>query len=71
MKKYQYLISYNFQKEGCLGSCSGTSQIYRDKKIKSFEDINDLIKFLTERIEGASNLAVYNFIYLGRHKVKS
>ena len=70
MKKYEYLVSYQFQKEGIIGSCSGVSQIYRDKKIKSFKDINELTKFLTESIEGASNLAIYNFILLGKAKVE-
>ena len=70
MKKYEYLISYNFQKEGYLGASNGTSQIYRDKKIKSFEDINEIAKVLTDSIDGASNLAIYNFILLGRNKFK-
>lgn len=70
MKKYAYLVSYIFQKEGCLGPSTGTSQIYRDKKIKTFEDINELVKFLTETIEGASNLSIFNFILLGKRKVE-
>lgn len=69
MKKYEYLVSYIFQKEGYIGPSTGTSQIYRNKKIKTFEDINELVKFLTESIEGASNLAIVNFILLGRRKV--
>ena len=68
-KKYQYLISYNFQKEGILGYCSGTAQIYRSKKIKSFQDINEIIRFLNDTIEGASNIAVYNYILVGKCKV--
>ena len=71
MRKHEYLVSYNFQKEGYIGMSSGTTQIYRKKKIKSFEDINDIIDFLVKRIDGASNLAIYNFIYLGKHKVKN
>ena len=70
MKKYEYLVSYHFQKEGVIGYCSGTSQIYRDKKIKSFKDVNGLTKYLTTTIEGASNLAIYNFILLGKVKVE-
>ena len=69
MKKYCYLVSYVFQKEGYLGPSTGTSQIYRNKKIKSFDDVNELTKFLTESIEGASNLSIFNFILLGKHKV--
>lgn len=71
MKKHAYLVSYNFQKEGYIGMSSGTSQVYRDKKIKAFNDINDLVQFLEKRIDGASNLAIYNFIYLGKHRVNN
>lgn len=68
MKMYDYLVSYNFTAEGYLGSSSGTSQISRKKKIKTFEDINELSKFIQERIPGSSNIAINNFILLGRNK---
>ena len=69
MKQHAYLVAYQFQREGYFGPSFGTSQIYRNKKIKSFEDIDALSKYLTGRIDGASNLSIYNFIYLGRHKM--
>lgn len=68
MKMYDYLVSYHFRADGYLGSSTGTTQLSRKKKIKTFEDINELNKFLTERIEGATNLTVYNFVLLGRNK---
>lgn len=68
MKKYDYLIAYNFSCKGYLTPCSGTIQVSRDKKIKTFDDINELNKFISESIDGASNVSIYNFILLGRNK---
>lgn len=68
MKKYCYLVSYWFLQEGFLTPSHGTSQIYRKNKIKTFDDINELNKFITDGIEGVSNLGIYNFILIGRVK---
>jgi hypothetical protein len=68
MKMYDYLVSYNFSAAGYLTHCTGTMKLSRKKKIKTFEDIDEVNKFISESIEGASNLAVYNFILLGRNK---
>ncbi len=68
MKMYNYLVSYVFSKEGYLTYCSGTAQISRKTKIKTFEDINEVSNYLTESIDGAQNLSIYNFILLGRNK---
>ena len=68
-KMYQYLVIYSCKKDGFLGACTVVSQIYRDKKIKSFNDINALTAYLTETNEGVSNVGIMNFILLGRHKV--
>lgn len=68
MKMYDYLVAYNFTAEGYLGYCTGTTQISRKKKIKTFEDINELNKFISNRIDGASDVNIYNFILLGRNK---
>lgn len=65
---YDYLVSYNYSAEGYLGYCTGTIQIYRKKKIKTFQDINELNKFITESIDGSSNVAIYNFVLLGRNE---
>lgn len=70
MKKYEYLVAYNFQRDGYLGTCTGSSQILTDKKIKSYADIIELNKIITKSIEGSSNLGIYNFILLGKIKVK-
>ena len=68
MKKYDYLVAYNFSKEGYLTPCKGTMCISRKKKIKTFEDINELNKLLADRIDGATSLSICNFILLGRNK---
>ena len=72
MKMYDYLIAYNFGAEGFLGPCSGTIQISRKKKIKTFEDISEVIKFITDRLsdnyQKVNNVSIYNFILLGRNK---
>lgn len=68
MKMYDYLVSYNFSATGYLTPSTGTMQISRKKKISTFEDINELNKFITESIDGSSNVAVYNFILLGRNE---
>ena len=68
MKKYDYLIAYDFSCKGYLTPCSGTIQVSRDKKIKTFDDINELNKLISESIDGASNVSIYNFILLGRNK---
>lgn len=68
MKMYDYLVAYIVSREGYLTPCYGTNQISRKKKIKTFEDINELNKLLADRIDGATTLSIYNFILLGRNK---
>ena len=68
MKMYQYLVSYTFEKEGCLTWCTGSAQVYRKYKIRNFEDLNELTNYLTEGIKGARNLSISNFILLGRYE---
>lgn len=63
-KQYEYLVAYMFSKEGCLTPCSGTTQVIRDRKITSWEDIVSIQELITQRIDGAFNLGVYNFILL-------
>ena len=67
-KQYEYLVAYRFSKEECLTPCSGTTQVLRDRKIKSWEDIESIQRLITQRIDGAFNLGVYNFILLGKKK---
>lgn len=68
MRTYDYLVSYNFSADGYLTPCTGTTQISRQKKIKTFQDINELNALITDKIEGSTNVSVYNFILLGRNK---
>lgn len=68
MKKYDYLVAYNFSANGYLTPGTGTIIISREKKIKTIEDINELNKLIEASIPDAYNLSVYNFILLGRNK---
>lgn len=70
MKMYEYLVAYKFSAKGYLTACDGTMTIFRRKKIKSSEDLNEVKKFIEENInvEDVSNLSIYNLILLGRNK---
>ena len=71
MKMYDYLVAYKFNAEGFLTSCDGTMQIARNKKIKTFIDINEVTKFITDNISdynNVTNVSIYNLIFLGRNK---
>jgi hypothetical protein len=70
MKMYEYLVAYKFSAKGYFPSCDGTMTIFRRKKIKSCEDLNDVKKFIEENInmEGVSNVSIYNLVLLGRNK---
>ena len=68
MKMYDYLVADNFTAEGYLTASSGTMHVSRKKKLNTFEEINSLRDFIAEQIPGAKNIAIYNFIMLGRHR---
>lgn len=68
MKTYDYLIAYTFSSKEYLTPCTGTIQASLAKKIETFEDINEISKDIAERIEGATNVSIYNFILLGQNK---
>ena len=68
MKTYDYLVAYNFNAEGYLTYSTGTMCVSREKKLDTFEELNSLVKFITEQIPGAKNVSVYNFVLLGRNK---
>jgi hypothetical protein len=53
-----------------MGTCTGSAQMLTDRKIKSYTDILELNKVLSNSIEGSSNLGIYNFILLREIKVK-
>ena len=68
MKLYDYLVAYNFTAKGYLGPSTGVSHISRKKKIKTFDDITELRKLIESGIDGASNVAIYNIVLLGRNR---
>lgn len=68
MKTYDYLVAYNFNADGYLTHSTGTMCISREKKLDTFEELNSLVKFITEQIPGAKNVSVYNFVLLGRNE---
>lgn len=67
MLMYDYIVAYTFSKDGYLGPCTGTMQYSNKKKVKTFDDIRELIGIITEQIDGAKNLTVDNLILLGRN----
>ena len=68
MKTYDYLVSYMFDSDEHLGPCYGTAQISRSRKITTFDDVNELVKFLEEHVKSAKNVSIHNFILLGRNR---
>lgn len=68
MLMYDYIVCYIFDREGYLTPCSGTMQLSRKKKIKTFNEVNELANEIEERIDGASNLSINNLILLGRNR---
>ena len=68
MKKYDYVIAYKCSREGYFGPCDGTVGISRKKKIKSFDDVEDVRKFIEENDKDITNVGIYNIIFLGRNK---
>lgn len=71
MKMYDYLLAYQFTGEGYLTPCSGTIQVSLNKKIKTFDHINELCQLIKEKTPGASNVSIYNIILLGRNRKKN
>lgn len=68
MKWHDYLITYSFEKDGCLIPYKGSTQLSRTKKINSFEEVNSVIDFLTGQDEGVKNLMIDNIMYLGKNR---
>lgn len=68
MKRYDYLIAYKCNREGYIGPCDGSTYISREEKIKTFEDVTEVAKFIASQTEGISNIGIYNIILLGRNK---
>ena len=72
MKMYDYLIAYNFNAEGYLSPCNGTIQMSRNKKIKTFDTVNEVTNYIIDRLndtyQKVNNVSIYNLILLGRNK---
>lgn len=68
MLMYDYIVAYIYNKDEYLTPCTGTIQYSCKKKIQTFNDINELINKITERIDGAKNLSINNLILLGRNE---
>ncbi len=68
MKEYQYYVSYVFKNDDNSFGV-GSAQISRNKKIKSFRDIQLLNMYLSDTTKNAHNIVVINFKLLGRSKV--
>lgn len=68
MKMYDYLIAYKCSRKGYLTTCDATISISRTKRISTFEDVADVIKFIAEHDKEASNIGIYNIILLGRNE---
>ena len=68
MLMYDYIVYYTFSKDGYLTPCTGTMQYSIKKKIKTFDDVNELINIITNKIDGANNLSINNLILLGRNR---
>ena len=71
MKMYDYLIAYKFNAEGFLTGCDGTMQVSRKEKIKTFEDINEIVQCITDNMQGYQkvyNVSIYNIMFLGHNK---
>lgn len=68
MKWHDYLVIYSFETDGIITLHNGSMQLSRSRKINSFEEVNSVIDFLTKQHEGAKNLMINNFIYLGKNR---
>ena len=70
MKMYDYLVGFTFSADGYLTPCTGSVQISRKKKIKTFEDINQVQQYIVDRsdVKGISKLCISSLFLLGRNK---
>jgi len=67
MLMYDYIVAYAFNSDKYLTTCTGTTQISRKKKIKTFDDVNKLSSEIAETIDGAYNFSINNIVLLGRN----
>lgn len=65
-KKYFYVISFYGVGDGKEGPCC--VQLYRDKKIVTAEDFNNVLDYLKE-VNGLQKVIIHNIMLMGRVKV--
>ena len=69
-KMYEYLVAFKFDQEGYLPPSEGTTRYTTPKKINNWEEIVAAQEVIacSLKSEGikASNLNIYNFVYLGK-----
>lgn len=74
VKMYEYLVAFKFDQEGYLTTSEGTMRYTTPKKINNWEEIVAAQEVITCSLKSegikASNLNIYNFVYLGRVKGK-
>ena len=74
VKMYEYLVAFKFDQEGYLTPSEGTTRYTTPKKINNWEEIVAAQEVITCSLKSegikASNLNIYNFIYLGKVKEK-
>ena len=68
MKWHDYLISYNFEKDGYLTPGKGSIKLSRKNKINSFKEVDEVIDFITKQIDGTKNIMINNIMYLGKNR---
>lgn len=74
VKMYEYLVAFKFDQEGYLTPSEGTTRYTTPKKINNWEEIVTAQEVIAYSLKNqgvkASNLSIYNFVYLGRVKEK-
>ena len=74
IKMYEYLVAFKFDQEGYLTQSEGTTRYTTPKKINNWEEIVTAQEVINRSLKSegikASNLSIYNFVYLGRVKEK-
>ena len=72
-RTYDYLIAYRFDSDKFVGPGTGSIRLALNNKIKTFEDLDNIIDYIIKNNEEANglkmrNVSIYNFILLGRNK---
>ena len=74
VKMYEYLVAFKFDQEGYLTPSEGTTRYITPKKINNWKEIVTAQEVISCSLKSegikASNLSIYNFVYLRRVKEK-